>query len=74
MTDQECKRCARCGLPIRPGNETWLEYSQRDFEYHPAGEVAPEDSLGGFAFGPECKNKPNAPFDSARRERNEMRA
>lgn len=73
MTDRE--HCARCGLPIRPGNETWLELSWYDGKYRPEGESVspPEHSQGVFAFGPECKGKPNAPFSQARRERNEER-
>lgn len=66
------ERCTRCGLPIKPGNETMLELSWADGCYRLEGERVepPEHSQGGFLFGPECKSKPNAPFDRDRYERN----
>src|SRR5690348_2154869 len=42
------KPCTRCGMPIRPGAEVWLEGNFRTGTYHKPGEVPPGDSQGAF--------------------------
>lgn len=50
--------CNDCERPLHPERITWLEYNQVADTYHDVdGEVAEEDSLGAYPFGPACARK-----------------
>jgi hypothetical protein len=46
--------CTRCHRPVEQEKAVWLELNTDSGLYEEPGTVPPEDSQGGFAFGPDC--------------------
>lgn len=54
--------CERCGEPLRPESEVWLELNWRTNKFSKVGTVPEEESQGCFVFGPDCAKHPNKPY------------
>lgn len=59
-------RCERCGERLAESRIAWLELNRATGRYHKPGEVPPEESQGGFAFGKRCAAKQLAESAAAR--------